>query len=99
MAALEARLQRELQSGQMTRAQTDDVRQQRALFEARRDELQRLHHGRVVCFVADELMVGDSVPEIVERAKARYPGRMFYAETIGFDMLGGVAQLREDVKP
>jgi hypothetical protein len=91
MSDLEERLRREVASAQMSTGQADEVRRQAARFEAKRPDLEREFHGRVVCFIADDQLVGDSLADVVAMAKARFPGRMFYAEPIGFDPFGGAA--------
>ncbi|HZW52384.1 MAG TPA: hypothetical protein VFF00_00045 [Candidatus Elarobacter sp.] len=92
-AKLDARLRREVETAQMTAAQADEVRRQFERFEQQRTEIERDLRFRVVCFVAGERIVGDSVSAVVDEAKARFPGRMFYAETVGFDALGSVGSL------
>jgi hypothetical protein len=86
---LEARLERELAGGHMTQAQVDDVREQRARFDSNREAIERDHSGRAAGFVAGQMVVAESVEELVDRAKREFPGRMLYAEPIGFDLLGG----------
>lgn len=87
----DARLARELSSGQMTQAEVDDLLEQKAKFDSNRQAIERDHQGHAVGYVAGQMLVADSVPELVERAKADYPGRMAYVEGVGYDPFGGAA--------
>lgn len=78
--------------GRLTRAAAADLREQRERFDGERDDF--VAHDvefdqRVVGFQAGELLVAESVGELMRRARERNPGRLVYFEGIGHDPFGG----------
>jgi len=71
-------------SGDLTDEETFDLQSQRRVFDERRSSLIGDFQGRVVAFPNNEILIADSVSELLGRAQESY-GRPIYFEPIGYD--------------
>jgi peptide subunit release factor RF-3 len=79
-------LEDEVAHDRMSKAQMEDLLQQKKLFDADRKALEQKYAGQIVGFVDSNLQVGGTVHEVLDKAKARAPGRMVYFEAIGTEL-------------
>jgi hypothetical protein len=73
--------------GKLDDSRAERVIQQRRFFDTQRAELTEAFQQRVVGFVRGELLVADSVGEILERAQERGED-LLYFEPIGYAAFG-----------
>ena len=79
-----------VRDGRLDGAAAADLREQRARFEGLRRSLDGGDFDRrVVGFQAGELLVADSVGELMEQAHERNATALVYFEGVGFDPFGG----------
>ena len=70
--------------GRLSPEQADDVLQQRRRFDNQRQMIENEFPGRVVGFVADELVADDEAPAMLDRVMERFGlERQLYFEWIG----------------
>lgn len=62
----------------------DGLLEQRALFDANRDQIKRDFWFYWVGFVGGELQASGTAHDLFEKAHMRFPGRQLYFEPVGF---------------
>jgi len=69
----------------------EDSREQRRLFEARKDELVARYPRQTIAMCAGEVFVGKTPLEAAVKAKRAHPGRasFFYEYGVGIPWIGG----------
>jgi hypothetical protein len=80
-------LEEEVAAGKMSREQLEDLLAQKTCFESNRPEIEQSCVNKVVAYVAGQRLVGETLPEVVGRARKNYPDRMVYLESVGFSLI------------
>lgn len=70
------------EQGRFERDEVDDLLRQRRLFDENRSMIEEQYQQRVVGYVANELVFGDRITEVLDRARST--GRLVYFEPVGF---------------
>jgi hypothetical protein len=77
-------LARELHAGMIEEFQVADLVAQRTLFDSQRRMIELEFQMRAAGYVANELRVGPTTGDLLQRAQEEFPGRMLYFEPIGY---------------
>ena len=78
-----------VESGLFTESEKDDMLLQKMTYEANRDMIESKYYGKIVGIAGGELIVGESVHEVIERVKNTMPRKMVYLERVGETLFGG----------
>lgn len=79
-------LNNEVAGNRVTSRQRDDLLEQKDLFDKQRTLLQQQFRNQIVAYVNGNRLTGGEIHELLNGAKANFPGHMIYFEPIGFDL-------------
>jgi hypothetical protein len=77
----------EVNNERMTTAERDDLLDQKQLFENNRSTIESEYDRRIVGYVAGLQLISETIHELIDSAKGKYPNKMIYFEPIGFAIL------------
>jgi len=64
-----------------------DLLKQRAFFDHARARIERRYRGRLVGFIAGQMMVSTDVHDLLAKADVAFPDKLLYFEPIGFKLI------------
>jgi len=86
LESIEERLSTDVRNKVMKESDKQEILEQKKIFDSKRKEIEKDRKGDVVGFADGNMIVGETVHEVMDSAKKKYPGKLVYFEALDYGL-------------